>query len=222
MIRCVVQAMDDWRSALAVAEHSLSEPERNALLHAWAKAQHTHQVRPDVVWRTAGLYTTAGSLRSAAAALRGSGLAAAASAYARICSEMGLVCSVGAGSALEGLLPAAMRTKISHAVSRSRSDTGGLFGANGAVRGRGTPALGWVTREGRWFKEGKGPTGRDGLDPEEMVLVNFDAPDTVVEDGVRRMSGETISDEDRVGCMLSDQRQHVLFVLMEVCKGDVW
>lgn len=215
--------MDDWRSALALAEHALSEPERNALLHAWAKAQHAQHVRPDVVWCTAGLYTAAGSLRSAAAALRGSGLSAAASAYARICSEMGLVCSVGSGSSLEGVLPAAMRSKIAQAVSRSRADTGGLFGSNGAVcLGRGTPALGWVTRDGRWCKEGKGPSGRDGLDPEEMVLVNFDAPDTVMEDGVRKMSGETIVDEDRVGCMLSDQRQHVLFVLMEVCKGDVW
>lgn len=214
--------MDDWRSALAVAEHSLSEPERNALLHAWAKAQHTQHVRPDVVWCTAGLYTAAGSLRSAAAALRGSGLSAAASAYTRICSEMGLVCSVGSGSALEGLLPAAMRSKISQAIGRSRADAGGLFGPNGAVRGRGSPALGWVAKDGRWFKEGKGPSGRDGLDPEEMVLVNFDAPDTIIEDGVRKISGEVIVDEDRVGCMLSDQRQHVLFVLMEVCKGDVW
>ena len=229
------QAMDDWQAALSLAERFLSVPERNALLHARAKAHNKELSHCESIWRTVGLFTAAGSLRSAAAVLRSAGLTAAACNFTRICTEMGLICSVAPGSALEGALPESARAKIANQGKRSWLEGGDMTKrSNGLLRSsRGGEALadagvmlGWVNNAGTWVKEGAEDARQQGLDPEAAVLVNFDAPEPIgggeAEESFRKLHGEVIQDADRVAQMLSDQRQHVLYVLMELCKSRVW
>jgi hypothetical protein len=230
-----MQAMDDWQAALSLAERFLSVPERNALLHARAKANSKELAHSESIWRTVGLFTAAGSLRSAAAVLRSAGLTAAACNFTRICTEMGLICSVAPGSALEGALPASARAKIANPGKRSWLEGGDMTKrSNGLLRSsRGGEAmtdagamLGWVNYDGTWVKESAHDKGNEGLDPEAAVLVNFDAPEPIgggeQDEAIRKLHGEVIQDADRVAQMLSDQRQHVLYVLMELCKSKVW
>lgn len=224
--------MDDWQAALSLAERFLSVPERNALLHARAKAHNKELSHSESIWRTVGLFTAAGSLRSAAAVLRSAGLTAASCNFTRICTEMGLVCSVAPGSALEGALPESARAKIANPGQRSwleggdmtkrsngllRSSRGGEAGADTGVM------VGWVNNGGTWVKE---DSGGKGMDAEAAVLVNLDAPEPLgggeADESIRKLHGEVIQDADRIAQMLSDQRQHVLYVLMELCKSRVW
>ena len=86
----VVQACADWPCAITLAAHTLTVPQRNALLHAWAQLLVRRSPGAEHTWHIVGLFVAAGSLRSAAAALRAAGAAMHASVLTTACTRLGL------------------------------------------------------------------------------------------------------------------------------------